>query len=269
MWAFACGVVSVGVTLSENLGTLALGVLLAGPLMCGGSQAINDWFDRHVDAVNEPERVVPSGRMPGRWALWIAIAMSLAAIPVAATLGPWVLAAATSGLVLAWAYSAPPIRLKRDGWLGPSACALAYEGLPWFAAAAALSGGLPSSPIITAAALYAVGAIGIMTLNDFKAVDGDRAHGVRSLPVRYGTARAARIACAIMAAAQLAVVLLLVAVDRSGHAVAICGLLAVQLTCMARLTSDPARYAPWYNAVGTGLYVGGMMVCAHALGSMA
>ena len=25
------------------------GVLLAGPLVCGTSQAVNDWFDRHVD----------------------------------------------------------------------------------------------------------------------------------------------------------------------------------------------------------------------------
>ena len=53
-----------------------LGVILAGPVVCGMSQAANDWCDRHVDAVNEPHRPIPSGRIPGRWGLWIALAMS-------------------------------------------------------------------------------------------------------------------------------------------------------------------------------------------------
>lgn len=52
-------------------------MLLAGPVVCGMSQAANDWFDRHVDAVNEPHRPIPSGRIPGRWGLWIALAMSV------------------------------------------------------------------------------------------------------------------------------------------------------------------------------------------------
>ena len=41
-------------------------------MVCGMSQAVNDWFDRHGDAVNEPSRLIPSGRVPGRWGLWIA-----------------------------------------------------------------------------------------------------------------------------------------------------------------------------------------------------
>ncbi|HNM26365.1 MAG TPA: efflux RND transporter permease subunit, partial [Saprospiraceae bacterium] len=41
-----------------------LGLVLAGPLLCGSSQVVNDWFDRHVDAINEPNRPIPSGRMP-------------------------------------------------------------------------------------------------------------------------------------------------------------------------------------------------------------
>ena len=56
---------------------IATGVLLAGPFVCATSQAVNDWFDRHVDAINEPNRPIPSGRMPGAWGLYIALAWTL------------------------------------------------------------------------------------------------------------------------------------------------------------------------------------------------
>jgi hypothetical protein len=50
-----------------------LGVCVAGPLVCGASQAVNDWFDRDVDAINEPGAPIPSGRVPGHaWGLGLA-----------------------------------------------------------------------------------------------------------------------------------------------------------------------------------------------------
>ena len=60
---------------------------------------------------------------------------------LATALGTWGFVAAIVGLVLAWAYSAPPIRLKQNGWWGNAACGLCYEGLPWFTGAAVMSGG--------------------------------------------------------------------------------------------------------------------------------
>ena len=98
MWAYLCGFVSAGRPLDGQVVPLLLGVLLAGPLVCATSQAVNDWFDRHVDAINEPDRPIPSGRIPGRWGLWIGIAWSLVSLAVAATLGPVVLGAAVVGL---------------------------------------------------------------------------------------------------------------------------------------------------------------------------
>ena len=73
MWAFACGAVSAGLALTDHWGLVLAGMALSGPLVCGTSQAVNDWYDRHVDAINEPNRPIPSGRMPGRWGLYIAI----------------------------------------------------------------------------------------------------------------------------------------------------------------------------------------------------
>ncbi len=184
---------------------------------------------------------------------------------MAAALGRWAFGAAVLGLALAWAYSAPPLRLKQNGWWGNAACAACYEGLPWFTGAAIMAGRWPAGRIVALAALYSAGAHGIMTLNDFKSVEGDRQMGIRSLPVLLGVARAARLACWVMAVPQVVVVALL---------------LAWGLPCMrgvvaaaggagsadARFLRQPRALAPWYNGTGTTLYVLGMLVAPSRCG---
>lgn len=265
MWAFACGLVSSGVPISHRWPSVIAGVLLAGPMVCGTSQAVNDWFDREVDAINEPQRPIPSGRMPGRSGLYVAIAWTVLSLLVASMLGAVGFAAAVLALILAWAYSAPPFRLKQNGWLGNAAVALCYEGLPWFTAAALMVAAMPDARTISIALLYSVGAHGIMTLNDFKSVSGDRRMGIGSLPVRLGVEPAARLACITMALPQALVVLLLAVWNQTLCAAGVALLLAVQLLLMQRWLRDPKGLAPWYNATGVSLYVSGMMISAIAL----
>ena len=265
MWAYLCGVVSAGVALDGRAGLVATGLILAGPLVCGMSQAANDWCDRHVDAINEPDRPIPSGRVPGLWGLWIALAMSALALAVGSTLGPWGFAATVAAVLAAWAYSAEPVRLKRSGILGPGLVGLSYETLPWFTGAAVVLGTLPPFQIILVALLYGIGAHGIMTLNDFKALEGDRQTGVNSLPVTLGPARAAKVACWVMIVPQVAVIALLFVWGAAFHAAIIALGLALQIAAMARMLRDPRALAPWYNATGVALYVAGMMVAATAL----
>ena len=269
MWALGCGVVSAGVPVLEHWPSIVGAVLLAGPLVCGTSQACNDWFDRHVDAINEPNRPIPSGRIPGRWGLGIAIAWTLLSLGVGALLGPWVLVAAVVGLLLAWAYSAPPLRLKTNGWWGNSAVAACYEGLPWITGAVVAAGGALDGRTVALAALYSAGAHGIMTLNDFKAIEGDRQTGIGSLPVRLGVTGAARAACLIMALPQCVVVGLLLVWGAPVHALAVVGLLVAQGLMMKRFLSDPVRHALWYSGFGVPLFVSGMMVSAFALRGLA
>lgn len=266
MWAMVCGVLSSGVPVASRWSFLIAGIALAGPLVCGTSQAVNDWFDRHVDAINEPHRPIPSGRIAGRWGLAIAIIWSGVSLLVAALTGPWVLAATALGLACAWAYSAPPLRFKTSGWIGPAVVALSYEGLSWFTGAAVMAGALPSGRVLAVLALYSLGAHGIMTLNDFKAVVGDRLTGLRSLPVILGERRAALLASVVMAVPQGVVVVLLWRWHLAVPALAVTALLAAQLALMPRLVADPAARAPWYNATGVSLYVFGMMAAALGLG---
>ncbi|PPD44787.1 MAG: bacteriochlorophyll/chlorophyll a synthase [Methylocystis sp.] len=265
MWAFACGIVSSGVSPLSRWSFALAGVVLAGPLVCATSQAVNDWYDRHVDAINEPRRPIPSGRIPGNWGFYIACVWTALSLAVAAALGLWVFAAAVLGLLLAWVYSAPPLRLKQNGWWGNSAVAICYEGLPWFTGAAVMAASLPDRRIIALALLYSCGAHGIMTLNDFKSVEGDSRMGVASLPVQLGVDAAARFACGVMAAPQFVVIALLASWGHTYHAAVVALLLAGQFALMRRLLAHPREQAPFYNATGTTLYVLGMLVSAFAM----
>jgi chlorophyll/bacteriochlorophyll a synthase len=265
MWALACGVVSAGVPIFEHWAEIVGSILLAGPLVCGTSQAANDWFDRHVDAINEPHRPIPSGRMPGRSGLHLALLWSALSLVVAGLLGFWVFCAACVGLALAWAYSAPPLRLKLNGYWSCLTVGLCYEGLPWFTGAAALSVRLPDWRIPTLAVLYSAGAFGIMVLNDFKSIEGDRALGIRTLPVQLGVRRAALFSCVAMLLPQLGVIALLALSARPIEACAVSVLVLLQLGFMPQLVRAPRERAARYNMTGVSCYVFGMMISAFAM----
>ena len=191
--------------------------------------------------------------------------MSLLSLLVGYQLGPWGFGATVIGVLAAWAYSAEPVRLKRSGWWGPGLVGLSYETLPWFTGAAVLSAGAPAWPVVIVAILYGVGAHGIMTLNDFKALEGDKATGVDSLPVTLGPERAAKVACAVMAAPQIVVLGLLLFWGKPFHAMAVGAVLLAQFWAMTVMFKDPKAKAPWYNGTGVLLYISGMMVAAFAL----
>ena len=269
MWAYLCGVVSSGAAPLERWPLVLLGIVLAGPIVCGMSQAANDWCDRHVDAINEPDRPIPSGRMPAGWALGIAVAMSVLALWIGSFLGTWGFGATCVAVAAAWAYSAWPFRLKRSGWWGPGVVGLAYETLPWITGAAVLSAGAPRIEILITAVLYGLGAHGIMTLNDFKALEGDRATGLRSLPVTLGPDVAAKIATTGMILPQTLVVAMLVIWGKPVHAGVVTLLVLAQIWAMRILLKDPEGKAPWFNGTGVALYVTGMMVSAFALRGIA
>jgi chlorophyll synthase len=265
MWAFACGVVSSGQSIAEHWLLVVAGMVLAGPMVCATSQAVNDWFDRHVDAINEPHRPIPSGRIPGHWGLGIAIVWTALSLCWAWQLGDWAFKATLLALLLAWGYSAPPFRFKQDGWLGNAACGLSYEGLAWITGAAVITGGQwPGAHIVTLALLYSLAAHGIMTLNDFKAIEGDRQMGVWSLPVQLGVKRAAGTACWVMLLPQFVVVALLLYWTDWPYGLAVLLLIYAQVPLMYRFMKDPVKQALGLSAFGVPLLVAGMMVSAFA-----
>jgi chlorophyll synthase len=264
-WAFLCGSIASGTSTWAvgDIGRIALGVFLAGPILCGLSQVVNDWCDREVDAINEPQRLIPSGLVTTRQVVVTISVLAVVALGIARYLGEPVALLTAIGMVLAVIYSAHPIRAKRNGWVGNALVAISYEGLPWLAGA--LTFAPLTLPNVIIAVLYSVGAHGIMTINDFKSIEGDRQMGIRTIPVQLGPWGAAWIAVLTMDAAQLFVILNLAAMGEWITAGIITALLLGQLPLQATFIRAPREKAIFYNATGTMLFVWGMLAAAIGL----
>ena len=265
MWAFLCGVVSVGALNNNNIILILSGLLLAGPLVCGMSQAVNDWCDRHVDAINQPERPIPSGRVSAGWGFFTGIIMSATSILFAYYLGSLIFFATIIGVLAAWLYSLEPIRLKRSAIFGPGVVAICYEGLPWFTGAAIFTISLPNKEVLIVLSLYALGAHGIMTMNDFKATKGDKLLGINSLPVILGRKPATLVACLIMLFPQLIVISLFYFWGSLILALTLAVCVLLQSLSMIFLIRDPEKNTPFFNMTGVLLYIAGMMLSANGL----
>ncbi len=267
-WAFLCGAIASG-ALSWSLASLwhlLLGILMAGPVLCGLSQVINDFCDSEVDAINEPDRLIPSGQISTRDVQLIAVALLGLGSLLALSLGRTVALLVGIGLVFAIIYSMKPIRAKRNGWFGNALVAVSYEGLAWLAGHAAFAALVWNHPSVILAAFYSVGAHGIMTVNDFKSMEGDQQMGIRSIPVMYGKQRAAWLVVCTMAAAQLAVIAALLWWGNPRAALGVGLLLLLQVLPFVRFVRDPEHNAVFFNATAIMLYVWGMLVAAIGVG---
>ncbi|GAC1497663.1 MAG: chlorophyll synthase ChlG [Vulcanimicrobiaceae bacterium] len=266
MWATIVGCVASGNAhwQVDSVGRVLLGMLLAGPLLCAFSQVTNDWFDRDVDRINEPDRPTAANALAPATVLAIALGLGAAALALAYALGTGVFYLALGGLALALAYSAPPLRLKaRNGWLANAACAFAYEGFAWVAGAAIFHHVTAGTLVL--ATLYSLGSHGLMTLNDFKSFEGDKRLGLRSLPVMLGLDGALRAAFAFIDVFQIAAIAFVLA-----HHMLLAGgvmtlLFVIQLPMQRKLARDPKGLAPWYCASAIPPFVWGMLVSALAV----
>ena len=266
MWAMIVGCVASGNAHWQfgSVGRVLLGMILAGPLLCAFSQVTNDWFDREVDRINEPDRPTAADLLGPGIVLAISAGLALAALALAYALGITVFYLSLGGLALALAYSAPPLRLKaRNGWLANAACAFAYEGFAWVAGAAIF--GHVTTGTIVLASLYSLGSHGLMTLNDFKSYEGDKRLGLRSLPVMLGLDGALRAAFAFIDVFQVLAITYVVAhrMWLAGGIMAI--LFVIQLPMQRKLATDPKGLAPWYCASAIPPFVWGMLVAALAI----
>jgi chlorophyll synthase len=119
-------------------------MILAGPFMEGYSQTINDWYDKDIDAINEPYRPIPSGAISEAQVWRQILLLALGSIGVSFGVDVWahhdfptVLICALTGTLVGYIYSAPPLRLKQNGWSGDVAIGLCYITLPWWCGHAA------------------------------------------------------------------------------------------------------------------------------------
>ena len=274
IWGVLCGAAASGHFQwrpQEVLASLAC-MLMSGPLLAGYTQTLNDFYDRDIDAINEPYRPIPSGAIPlGQVKLQI-IVLLLAGLGVAYALDLWaghttpvLLLLALAGSFVSYIYSAPPLKLKQNGWLGNYALGASYIALPWWAGQALFGQLTWTTALLTLA--YSLAGLGIAVVNDFKSVEGDKALGLQSLPVAFGIKRASWISAAMIDLFQLAMVAVLIAIGQNLAAVILVLLIIPQITFQdIWLLRDPVAFDVKYQASAQPFLVLGMLVTALAIG---
>lgn len=196
-----CGGLAAGTAFewwnANDWALLLLGALMTGPLGTGFSQSINDYYDRDLDAINDPSRPIPAGLVSLNGARMNWAFLGLATFLVSLVFSdPLITALAVFGIFLSVIYSKPPIKLKKNYMLGPPAVGIGYVTVSW------MVGHMIFAPVtwesITVAMINGGLTAGLLVLNDIKSVEGDRQHGLQSLAVAIGVKPALMVAYTII-----------------------------------------------------------------------
>jgi chlorophyll synthase len=291
IWGVACGAAASGnyhavwnlfgdAPTTESWGEVGVdtvkalcAMVLAGPFMCGFTQTINDWYDRDLDAINEPYRPIPSGKIKP-WEVYSQIAFLLVGGgALAYTLDSWagndwpvITAVATFGAFVAYIYSAPPLKLKAEGWLGTYALGSSYIALPWWCGHAMFNAGTIGFQEVILTILYSIAGLGIAIVNDFKSIEGDRELGMNSLPVAFGIEKAKYICVASIDITQLGVAAYLYAIGEPTYAAILFGLILPQMFSQLSFLKDPVANDVKYQAAAQPFLVFGILTTALAVG---
>ena len=274
IWGVICGAAASGQfhwAYQDVLAALGC-MVMSGPLLAGYTQTLNDYYDREIDAINEPYRPIPSGAIPLSQVKVQILVLLLAGLAIAWCLDLWaghripvLLLLALGGSFVSFIYSAPPLKLKQNGWLGNYALGASYIALPWWAGQALFGQLTWASAMLTLA--YSLAGLGIAVVNDFKSVEGDRAMGLKSLPVVFGVQRASWISAAMIDVFQLGMVAVLIAIGQNLAAVLLVLLIIPQITFQdIWLLRDPVAFDVKYQASAQPFLVLGMLVTALAIG---
>ena len=274
IWGVLCGAASSGHfewSIDHVLASLAC-MLMAGPLLTGYTQTINDYYDRELDAINEPYRPIPSGAIPlgqVQVQIWVLL---ISGIGVSYGLDRWanhefpiLTVLAIGGSLISYIYSAPPLKLKQNGWLGNYALGASYIALPWWAGHA-LFGEL-NTTVVVLTLLYSMAGLGIAVVNDFKSVEGDKALGLKSLPVMFGVGTAAWICVLMIDIFQASMATYLIAIHKNFYAVLLILMIIPQITFQDMyFLRDPLANDVKYQASAQPFLVMGMLILGLALG---
>lgn len=169
-----------------------LAAITATALGTAAGNAINDYFDRDIDAVNQPDRPIPAGLVAPATAKWFAalslvaaVALTLAVLPIEA------IVIATINLVLLVAYTS---WFKGTPGLGNGVVAFLVASALWFGGAA--GGDIFST--LEIGILAGVATFAREVIKDIEDIPGDRAEGLTTLPIAVGANRAWIVAAVVL-----------------------------------------------------------------------
>ncbi|GAB6877898.1 geranylgeranylglycerol-phosphate geranylgeranyltransferase [Halorubrum gandharaense] len=173
---------------------LVAAAVLATGLAVGAGNAVNDYFDREIDAVNQPDRPIPRGAVSARGALAFSLVLFAGAVVCALVLPTTAIAIAVVNLLLLVAYT----KLFK-GLLG-----LGNVVVGFLTGSTFLFGGAAVGEPLGAAALAVLAAVATFTrevIKDVEDLAGDREEGLRTLPIAFGERTATTVGLAALALA--------------------------------------------------------------------
>ena len=213
----------------------AVAATVATVFATGAGMAINDYFDREIDAINRPDRPLPRGAVSPRFALGQSMAMFAAAVGLALTLPLAAIGIALINLVLLVAYTS-----AFKGTPGAGNAVVAFLGGSTFLFGGAAVGNLEATVVLFV--LAAVATFAREIIKDVEDVPGDEAEGLSTLPIAIGTDRALAIAAVSLVAGVVASpVPYLRGTFDVGYLIVVIPAVAVMLVGMYQSVHDPAR----------------------------
>lgn len=165
----------------------------------GAGNAVNDYFDRDIDAINNPGRPIPRGDVAPRQALGFSAVLFVVAVALVVTLLPLLaIVIAVVNLVALITYTE-----LFKGLPGVGNALVAYLGGSTFLFGGAAVGEL-GAPAAVLAALAALSTLAREIIKDVEDVAGDREEGLNTLPIAVGERRSLVVAAVLLAVAVLA-----------------------------------------------------------------
>jgi geranylgeranylglycerol-phosphate geranylgeranyltransferase len=209
-------------------------------LAVGAGNAINDYFDRDIDAINAPDRPIPRGAVSPRGALAFALVLFAVAVACALVLPPLAVAIAVVNLAALLAYTELFKGLPGVG----NAVVAALGGSTFLFGGAAVGGDL--GPVVVLFALAALSTFAREVVKDVEDLAGDRQQGLNTLPIALGERLALVVAAvALLAAVAASPAPYLLGVFGVAYLVAVVPADAVMVAAAYVSFSDPTRGQSW------------------------
>ena len=160
-----------------------------GFALTAGSMVANDYYDRNIDAINEPNRPIPSGLIGPREALAFAFLLAVIGFATAFLTSIFSLAVAAVSWLLFTAYTIVGKRSGLPGNFLVSSCV----AIPFIYGSVVVTDAVQLNVLFFAAMVFLANT-GREVTKGIVDIQGDRTQNVNTLAVRFGSKAAAVVA---------------------------------------------------------------------------
>lgn len=164
-----------------------------GFLLCGAAMVINDYYDREIDAINEPTRPMPSGAINPKEAIALASVLTLLGLAIALLIERvpnWnCFVVASISWIVTMLYVTKGKKMGLFGNLMVSSCII----IPFIYGVLLVEASIVSTTVIFAAITF-LSNTGREITKGIVDVKGDRSNNVRTVAVLFGEKKASIVA---------------------------------------------------------------------------